>query len=618
MAADPAGFLGPDHAAGGRRPAAARQAARRRRAAARARASGRRLRARDARLPLRQDRGLDRHRHGGPHRHDARRLPRRRERGRRSRAGSATRTPRRCSTRSTSSTVQHGRRSVRAGRHPARDRGGRAARRAPGAERPLHPARVARLRERRGRGEPRPGVGRRARVRRPRRHRRRPAARRSAPRRGRPRSSAPSGSTGRRRPSSTAASRSSSSPRAPASCASRTVSRCPSAAATPSWSPGTRAPAGSRAMSSAWRAGRRRRRGRPGVTDLLLGIDVGTSACKAALVDRERRRARPRPIRPRPGGARPTGAEIDCEALFEAAVGRGARRAGRRARRAGARRRRDEHGRGGRAARRRTAGRSRPPIAWHDARGDEEAPPARPSDLGAERFAESTGLPATPLCSLAKLRWLAEHRPATRAAARWLNVAEWVVRRLGGRGRGRALARLANRLARPVRPRPVRRCARLGRAARRPPARAGDRRHARGHRQRPGAAGVPRRGAHGRRPRPPGRRDRRGRGGTGRRARFLWHRRGAGAGRRPAAERRAGAPERGRRRHRRLAPGRGSAGSPRQPLVGPRASGGPGRARDRRGRPREAVVAGARGGPEPARARAALAGPPRRRSCRPV
>ena len=72
-----------------------------------------------------------------------------------------------------------------------------------------------------------------------------------------------------------------------------------------------------------------------------------------------------------------------------------------------------------------------PAIAWHDARGQDEA--RRLADeLGGDHFVESTGLPASPLCSLAKLRWLAEHRPATRAAARWLNVAEWVVRRLGG------------------------------------------------------------------------------------------------------------------------------------------------------------------------------------------
>ena len=73
-----------------------------------------------------------------------------------------------------------------------------------------------------------------------------------------------------------------------------------------------------------------------------------------------------------------------------------------------------------------------PTIAWHDARGEAEA--RRIADeLGSDRFVERTGLPASPLCSLAKLRWMTERDPRTRSAARWLNVAEWVVRRLGGR-----------------------------------------------------------------------------------------------------------------------------------------------------------------------------------------
>ena len=165
------------------------------------------------------------------------------------------------------------------------------------------------------------------------------------------------------------------------------------------------------------------------MTDLLLGIDVGTSACKAALVDREGVE-RAHGQSDTPWQRTPTGAEIECEALFEAAVGAAL------AALAGAP---DGSVRaigvtsmaetgalldgGGRPL--------APAIAWHDARGDDEARRLA-AELGAESFAESTGLPATPLCSLAKLRWLAEHRPATRAAARWLNVAEWVVRRLGG------------------------------------------------------------------------------------------------------------------------------------------------------------------------------------------
>ncbi len=166
------------------------------------------------------------------------------------------------------------------------------------------------------------------------------------------------------------------------------------------------------------------------MTDLLLGIDVGTSACKAVVVDRaglERAHGQSAT----PWRRVPTGAEVDPDALFDAAV------AAARAALAGA-----EEGRvcavgvtsmaeGGVLL----DGRGRllaPVIAWHDARGDEEASQLA-DDLGTDRFAESTGLPASPLCSVAKLRWLAKHQPATRSAARWLNVAEWVVRRLGGR-----------------------------------------------------------------------------------------------------------------------------------------------------------------------------------------
>jgi sugar (pentulose or hexulose) kinase len=162
----------------------------------------------------------------------------------------------------------------------------------------------------------------------------------------------------------------------------------------------------------------------------MLGIDVGTSACKAVVVDRGgRERAHGQAATP--WRRVPTGAEVEPDALFDAVV------AAARAALAGS----PDHriravgvtsmaeagvlldGRGRWLA---------PMIAWHDARGDVEARRLA-EDLGADRFAESTGLPASRLCTLAKLRWLGEHHPATRSATRWLNVAEWVVRRLGGR-----------------------------------------------------------------------------------------------------------------------------------------------------------------------------------------
>jgi sugar (pentulose or hexulose) kinase len=165
------------------------------------------------------------------------------------------------------------------------------------------------------------------------------------------------------------------------------------------------------------------------MSDLLLGIDVGTSMCKAAVVDAagaERAHGQA----PTPWEPLPTGAEADPEALFQAAMAAaraalGAAPEGRvrgigvtSMAEAGALL--DRHGRPLARA-----------IVWHDSRGGEEA--RRIADeMGEERFVEHTGLPATPLCSLAKLRWLLEHRPAARAASRWLNVSEWVVRRLGG------------------------------------------------------------------------------------------------------------------------------------------------------------------------------------------
>ena len=165
------------------------------------------------------------------------------------------------------------------------------------------------------------------------------------------------------------------------------------------------------------------------MTDLLLGIDVGTTWCKAAAVSLDGRElAHDRaPVSWRAVG---DGAEIDPEQLFELALRAGSgvvRRAG--------------SGRvvgvgvtsmaetgalldGGEAV-------VTPGIAWHDGRGGEEAELLR-REIGEERFSSVTGLPASYFCTLAKYRWLRAHEPAATRGARWLNVAEFVVRRLGG------------------------------------------------------------------------------------------------------------------------------------------------------------------------------------------
>jgi sugar (pentulose or hexulose) kinase len=72
-----------------------------------------------------------------------------------------------------------------------------------------------------------------------------------------------------------------------------------------------------------------------------------------------------------------------------------------------------------------------PAIAWYDSRGRDEAA-GLIADLGAERFTAHTGLPATPLASLVKYRWLRDHHAGADRGARWLSVAEWIVRTLGG------------------------------------------------------------------------------------------------------------------------------------------------------------------------------------------
>jgi sugar (pentulose or hexulose) kinase len=166
------------------------------------------------------------------------------------------------------------------------------------------------------------------------------------------------------------------------------------------------------------------------VTDLLVGIDVGTSACKAAVVDTDGRELAHGKA-PTPWRQVPTGAEVDPDALVSAAVeAAGAAVASAPEGRvqgigvtsmaeAGVLLDKEDHV-------------LHPAIAWHDARGADEAERIA-AELGAESFSERTGLPASPLCTLAKLRWLVGHHPPARAGRRWLNVGEWVVRRLGGR-----------------------------------------------------------------------------------------------------------------------------------------------------------------------------------------
>jgi sugar (pentulose or hexulose) kinase len=160
---------------------------------------------------------------------------------------------------------------------------------------------------------------------------------------------------------------------------------------------------------------------------LLVGLDVGTTAVKAAAFDasgRELAQGRA----PTPWRTVPTGAELDPDELLAAAV-------------AAAREAVAAAG-GGRVAAIGAAGMAEtgvlldgagrpavPSIAWHDTRGEEEA-----ERLARElpSFPARAGLPVSTMCTLVKYRWMRDHWPDTARGVRWLNVAEWIVLGFGG------------------------------------------------------------------------------------------------------------------------------------------------------------------------------------------
>lgn len=72
-----------------------------------------------------------------------------------------------------------------------------------------------------------------------------------------------------------------------------------------------------------------------------------------------------------------------------------------------------------------------PVIAWHDTRDHAELESLRDA-VGAQQFSATTGLPLRQQWSLTKHRWLLDNVPSARGAVRRLNVAEWIVRGLGG------------------------------------------------------------------------------------------------------------------------------------------------------------------------------------------
>jgi sugar (pentulose or hexulose) kinase len=72
-----------------------------------------------------------------------------------------------------------------------------------------------------------------------------------------------------------------------------------------------------------------------------------------------------------------------------------------------------------------------PVIAWHDSRDHEEVEALR-RDIAADTFAATTGKPLRGQWAITKHRWLLRHIPSAANAVRRFNIAEWVVRGLGG------------------------------------------------------------------------------------------------------------------------------------------------------------------------------------------
>ena len=159
------------------------------------------------------------------------------------------------------------------------------------------------------------------------------------------------------------------------------------------------------------------------VREALVGIDLGTTYCKAGVIDlhgNELAHARLRT----PWEVMPTGAEIDprqfVQIAREAALRALAQVGYPRILGVGFTSMAETgvllDGRGEPLA---------PAIAWYDQRGELAAEEIL-QVFGGDHFTLQTGLPASRLCSLAKLRWLTQQRRELLRAWKWLNVSEWV------------------------------------------------------------------------------------------------------------------------------------------------------------------------------------------------
>ncbi len=162
----------------------------------------------------------------------------------------------------------------------------------------------------------------------------------------------------------------------------------------------------------------------------LIGVDAGTSTCKAALVSTDGRIVRVGRA-PTRWSLTPTGPETDPESFIDSVLMA-----------------LDEVVRPGIPGT--VAGLgvtslaetgvlldasgevAAPAISWADTRGENEQ-----RDLFAaidpDRFSITTGLIPHPRLSVVKYWWLRRHHDDSKRGVRWLDVASWIVHRLGGR-----------------------------------------------------------------------------------------------------------------------------------------------------------------------------------------